>query len=643
MPKKLIVLFALLLALSACSVSLASDVTPPPDYKPATAAAPQVAAVASVPLLPPDPVQGAAIYPEKCAPCHGATGMGNGPQAAQLPNPVAAIGSVELARKARPSDWYNIVTNGKVERYMMPFRSLNDRQRWDVVAYLYTLSSSPKQIQQGKTLYDADCASCHGAQGKGDGSAAAGVKMPNWRDPARLAGRSASDLFQMISTGVAPTMQGYASQMSEDDRWALTAYIRTLSFANPGNPQVVADAAIQAAASPVPQAATQAAQATPVSGTPAAVTTIVPFTTTVNGKVTSTSGVALPASLKVTLAGFDSMAQTWTADSTLTADGTFRFDDVQVQTGRTFMATIDYQKVTFISDPLHAADMKAGQPAALTVAVSEVTSDTKTLSANRMHLFFDFSQVGVIQVAELFVITNSGDKAVAAGAIDQPALKFELPQGAQNLSFEDGTLGDGRYIKTDTGFGDLHTVYSKEQVQVLFGYEMPYSGGKQAISIPVTLPVEQVVVMVPSGGVTVESSQLNSAGTRDVQGTSIQLFTSGGLASGAKLDLSLSGEPQGSSAAGNAGTNELVIGLGAFGLVLVAAGVWLYSRRRTETEEIEADGEDIPAAEEETTADSLLDAIVALDDLYQAGELPEAAYQQRRAELKARYKTLQEG
>ncbi len=189
--------------------------------------------------------------------------MGNGPQAAQLPNPVTAIGSVELARKARPSDWYNIVTNGKVERYMMPFRSLTDRQRWDVVAYLYTLSSSPSQIQQGKTLYEADCASCHGAQGKGDGPAAGGAKMPDWRDPARLAARSASDLFQVISTGVAPTMKGYASQLSEDERWALTAYIRTLSYVNPGNPQVVADAATRAAATAVPQTATQAVQSRP--------------------------------------------------------------------------------------------------------------------------------------------------------------------------------------------------------------------------------------------------------------------------------------------------------------------------------------------------------------------------------------------
>jgi hypothetical protein len=35
-----------------------------------------------------------------------------------------------------------------------------------------------------------------------------------------------------------------------------------------------------------------------------------------------------------------------------------------------------------------------------------------------------------------------------------------------------------------------------------------------------------------------------------------------------------------------------------------------------------------------------MDAILALDDLYQAGKLPEEAYRQRRAELKARLKEI---
>jgi hypothetical protein len=40
-----------------------------------------------------------------------------------------------------------------------------------------------------------------------------------------------------------------------------------------------------------------------------------------------------------------------------------------------------------------------------------------------------------------------------------------------------------------------------------------------------------------------------------------------------------------------------------------------------------------PAGE---SAEEIMDAIIALDDRYRAGELPDAAYQERRRELKAR-------
>jgi hypothetical protein len=36
------------------------------------------------------------------------------------------------------------------------------------------------------------------------------------------------------------------------------------------------------------------------------------------------------------------------------------------------------------------------------------------------------------------------------------------------------------------------------------------------------------------------------------------------------------------------------------------------------------------------TPEAIMDAILALDDQYQDGQLPEAAYKQRRAELKER-------
>jgi len=88
------------LFLSACS--LAEDITPPPGAEQMAVAQEQPLATNGplFPLVPPSPADGQAVFAEKCAPCHGPAGMGDGPQAAQLPNPVAPIGSADFARQA---------------------------------------------------------------------------------------------------------------------------------------------------------------------------------------------------------------------------------------------------------------------------------------------------------------------------------------------------------------------------------------------------------------------------------------------------------------------------------------------------------------------------------------------------------------
>ena len=88
MKRFLILIFPLLaILITACSFTLAADVTPPPGYREPTAVEMQVEATTGpmYPLVAPDPSQGEPIFAEKCAPCHGATGLGDGPQADQLP------------------------------------------------------------------------------------------------------------------------------------------------------------------------------------------------------------------------------------------------------------------------------------------------------------------------------------------------------------------------------------------------------------------------------------------------------------------------------------------------------------------------------------------------------------------------------
>ena len=90
-----ILLTATTLLLAACNFTLAEDVTPPPNYVSPTPA-PTLGPL--YPAQAPSTENGAAIFAEKCAPCHGVKGLGDGPQGIQLGVTVPAFGLPEIAR-----------------------------------------------------------------------------------------------------------------------------------------------------------------------------------------------------------------------------------------------------------------------------------------------------------------------------------------------------------------------------------------------------------------------------------------------------------------------------------------------------------------------------------------------------------------
>jgi mono/diheme cytochrome c family protein len=84
----------------------------------------------------------------------------------------------------------------------------------------------------------------------------------------------------------------------------------------------------------------------------------------------------------------------------------------------------------------------------LDLSKTELTSDISGLVADRLHVIFEFPQPGMMQVAEVVIITNTQNKMVTPAKTGQAVLNYDLPQGAVNLQFQDGTLGD-RFIQTD--------------------------------------------------------------------------------------------------------------------------------------------------------------------------------------------------
>ena len=94
------------------------------------------------------------------------------------------------------------------------------------VVRIYRLVVAPRQapdLQRAATLFAAQCASCHGAAGRGDGPLAKGMDPApsNFHDDARMKQRSIFGLYNTITLGVGGTPMRAFSEFDEADRWAL--------------------------------------------------------------------------------------------------------------------------------------------------------------------------------------------------------------------------------------------------------------------------------------------------------------------------------------------------------------------------------------------------------------------------------------
>lgn len=632
--------FALATVLSGCDFSLAAEITPPPITQPASPVVQtQTVTVEDFyPLIAPDPANGESIFTEKCAPCHGDQGRGDGVQSAQLPNPVPAIGNPEIARQATPSKWFSIVTNGNLERYMPPFASLDDSERWDVVAYLYQLSTTEVELDMGQQLFEVSCASCHGQNGEkvvttGDGRQ---VGFSGSVGQRYMANVTANDLYLAIQNGAVPAMPAFGNELSSDQIWAVSSYLRVISFG-------LADT--ETASAPTAPSGNDAEEPTPEDTQTAA---LEPGDYgSVSGVVSNGSGGILPEDLAVTLHALDEMQVVFTLTTTLQTDGSFTFDEVEFANNRVFVATTDYQGATYGSD---IATVQPGQSSLeLPLTIFETSPDSSALVVDRLHIFLDFPTEEVMQVVELYVISNPTNKTIVAAEEGGGVVEFSVPASATNLQFQDGAIGE-RYQVSQSGFMDTIPVRpGSGQYQVMYAYDLPYDK-KADFEQTFPLNMDAVILMAPNDGIKIKSDDLESAGVRDVQGTEFAMYTTSSLAAGQRLKISVSGSPAGAaliSQISPTSSTGLVIGLAALGGVLIVAGIWLYSRNRAESvpedledEEMTDDGGD--DLSHYTDTETVMDAIIALDELYGEGELSEDAYQERRAQLKRRLAQLME-
>jgi mono/diheme cytochrome c family protein len=93
----------------------------------------------------------------------------------------------------------------------------------------------PEAVDRGRALYAEHCESCHGPKGKGDGpDAKPGHEAPHdLSDPALQGRLTDGEILWKVTEGRSDgghvLMPGFAEDIpSEEDRWKLVHYVRTL-------------------------------------------------------------------------------------------------------------------------------------------------------------------------------------------------------------------------------------------------------------------------------------------------------------------------------------------------------------------------------------------------------------------------------
>ena len=210
------------LALAACSTPapLPEAPTPIPTLIPATLPppgaqnTPQPGVV--LPKTAPVAANGAAVYTEKCAGCHGPDGTG-------VVEGSRDFTDVDYLRAAAPVDFFSVVTNGAGD--MPAFKNeLSDEERWNTTYYLWSFAVPASQLSQGKTVFEtAGCVACHGADGKGAIPQAAKFTADF------IAQYPAQQFYQSVSAGKG-IMPAHQDRLSAEERWAAVEYVRSFGY-----------------------------------------------------------------------------------------------------------------------------------------------------------------------------------------------------------------------------------------------------------------------------------------------------------------------------------------------------------------------------------------------------------------------------
>lgn len=200
----------------------------------------------AIPQARPSATRGGVLYAERCAACHGEGG--------QVTARVPAMAQRERSRNLSPIEAFQVLggaalenashqgsprpsASGRIgqrdETHAESARGWSDQDRWDAVAHLWSLGTTPDRADLGRRLFSRNCAACHGE--RGDGNGPGGRSQPkrpaDFTDMRRmLAGTSSLYTAKIRRGGMGTGMPYWGNIFTEEELAALVDYLWTFSL-----------------------------------------------------------------------------------------------------------------------------------------------------------------------------------------------------------------------------------------------------------------------------------------------------------------------------------------------------------------------------------------------------------------------------
>ena len=203
-----------------------------------------------IPSARPSATRGGALYAERCASCHRGLGQGSarGPVIGERErlkelSPVQVFGMLGGANVERPlhqsspQPLASVGTGAREPTHALFTRGWSDQDRWDGVAYLWSLGTTPDRLELGRRLFSRNCAACHGERGVGDGPGGKSQpKMPADFTNAKRMLAGTRDLYtaKIRRGGMGTGMPYWGSIFTEDELAAVVDYLWTFSLGGGG-------------------------------------------------------------------------------------------------------------------------------------------------------------------------------------------------------------------------------------------------------------------------------------------------------------------------------------------------------------------------------------------------------------------------